>query len=337
MLIATATAATWFAGRLIPPLPSSLDDLPSWTNDHDAALAAIAMIRLPVLVALAWLFATTLAAFLAHAVGSVRGVRWAEAVLTPTQRRLLGVGVTVGLSLAQPVVASASPGGEPHTITMTVIDETTTVVGEAGAEPTTTSTSSPITTNPTTTSPSTTTNPTTANPTTTSTGTPTPTPTEVTRSEVDHTSTTGPVRTDAPPPSHGPDPRNDPAPPSESPSPVGEDARPTDQRPPGSRRTVEVMTVVAEVAEVAATSAALDTKTAHDQPRSQTWTIRPGDHLWRVAEETLRAEGIDPSEATTTAYVQALIETNRDVFVLAAEPDLVYPGQVFALPALPHP
>lgn len=62
-----------------------------------------------------------------------------------------------------------------------------------------------------------------------------------------------------------------------------------------------------------------------------TWTVGPGDHLWRIAEETLgAAQGRPPADAEVARYWQRLILENPDV----TDPDLVLPGQVIALPAV---
>ena len=69
-----------------------------------------------------------------------------------------------------------------------------------------------------------------------------------------------------------------------------------------------------------------------------TVTVRPGDHLWGIAERTLRdASDSAPTDSTITAYWQALIQLNRDRLVDRGNPDLIYPGQVFQLPPLPVP
>ncbi len=66
------------------------------------------------------------------------------------------------------------------------------------------------------------------------------------------------------------------------------------------------------------------------------WTIRPGDHLWRVASRTLASSwGRPASDSAIAGYVDAIIATNRDVFVVRGDADLVYPGQQFVLPPVP--
>ncbi|HVM00809.1 MAG TPA: hypothetical protein VM324_16080 [Egibacteraceae bacterium] len=63
-----------------------------------------------------------------------------------------------------------------------------------------------------------------------------------------------------------------------------------------------------------------------------TWTTAPGDHLWAIAEAVLaRAWGRPPTDAELVPYWQALIERNRPALADPANPDLVYPGQVFQL------
>lgn len=64
-----------------------------------------------------------------------------------------------------------------------------------------------------------------------------------------------------------------------------------------------------------------------------THTIRPGDHLWGIARDTLAARwGRPPTDAEVSRYHHAVIDENRSVLVVADQPDLVLPGQVFALP-----
>ena len=67
-----------------------------------------------------------------------------------------------------------------------------------------------------------------------------------------------------------------------------------------------------------------------------TWTIRPGDHLWRVASVTLNGRWeARPTDAQVLDYLHELISANRERLVVSTDPDLVYPGQVFVLPPVP--
>lgn len=63
------------------------------------------------------------------------------------------------------------------------------------------------------------------------------------------------------------------------------------------------------------------------------WTVRPGDHLWRIAHDTTSARlGRPATEAEVAPYWKQLIETNRPRLVDPNNPDLIFPGQVFVLP-----
>lgn len=66
------------------------------------------------------------------------------------------------------------------------------------------------------------------------------------------------------------------------------------------------------------------------------WTVRPGDHLWHVAETTLaRAWGRPPTDAEVAPYWTAVVEANRSRLIDPANPDLIRPGQVLSLPLPP--
>ena len=64
------------------------------------------------------------------------------------------------------------------------------------------------------------------------------------------------------------------------------------------------------------------------------WTVRPGDHFWRIAEDVLTtALHRAPADHETDPYWQRLVDANRDRLVDRANPDLLFPGQVLVLPA----
>jgi len=75
--------------------------------------------------------------------------------------------------------------------------------------------------------------------------------------------------------------------------------------------------------------------TTPDPSGGGTWTIQPGDHLWSLARRALEEAGHPPSDAEVVVYMRAVVEQNRHLLVVADEPDLVYPGQVFTRPPLP--
>lgn len=63
------------------------------------------------------------------------------------------------------------------------------------------------------------------------------------------------------------------------------------------------------------------------------WTVEPGDHLWRIAEETLLdLRGEAPSTDEVAAYWHVVCEANHDRLVDPDNPDLIMPGQRIVLP-----
>ena len=67
--------------------------------------------------------------------------------------------------------------------------------------------------------------------------------------------------------------------------------------------------------------------------RTLTWTVRPGDHLWRIAEVIVALDdGRTPTDARVEAYLQRLVEANRGRLVQPDDPDLILPGQQLLLP-----
>jgi nucleoid-associated protein YgaU len=85
--------------------------------------------------------------------------------------------------------------------------------------------------------------------------------------------------------------------------------------------------VVAPVAPIAPKSVT----TSAPEP---TWTIRPGQHFWAVAEHVLTETwGRPPTPAEVVPYWKKLIEANRERLSDRNNPDLVFPGQVLVIPA----
>lgn len=58
---------------------------------------------------------------------------------------------------------------------------------------------------------------------------------------------------------------------------------------------------------------------------SRTWTIRPGDSFWSIAEEVTQG-------SAAGAYWSRLVQANRDRLVEPDDPDLLFPGQSVVLP-----
>jgi len=63
------------------------------------------------------------------------------------------------------------------------------------------------------------------------------------------------------------------------------------------------------------------------------WTVKPGECFWSIAEVVL-AERLDraPSDAEIVPFWTSLIDANRDRLLHRENPDLIFPGQVFAVP-----
>lgn len=69
---------------------------------------------------------------------------------------------------------------------------------------------------------------------------------------------------------------------------------------------------------------------APSEPGTDRWTVEAGDHLWSIAEETLRDRGATADTAAVARYWQRLIDANRAA--IGADEDLVHPGLVLVLP-----
>jgi hypothetical protein len=68
------------------------------------------------------------------------------------------------------------------------------------------------------------------------------------------------------------------------------------------------------------------------QPDKQ-WTVAPGDSFWSIAHDTLTGTtGRSFGDREVTAYWKQLIEANRGMLAVPGEVDLIFPGQVVALP-----
>lgn len=79
----------------------------------------------------------------------------------------------------------------------------------------------------------------------------------------------------------------------------------------------------------------VDPDPALDSPTSapETWVVAPGQSLWSISEDVLaRAWSRAPSEGQVAPYWRRLIEANRASLADPENPDLIFPGQVFAVP-----
>jgi nucleoid-associated protein YgaU len=65
--------------------------------------------------------------------------------------------------------------------------------------------------------------------------------------------------------------------------------------------------------------------------KSATVVVQPGDHLWAIAERTMRARlGRAASDGEIVPFWTRLIEANRD---RVADPDVIFAGQELRLPS----
>ncbi len=66
---------------------------------------------------------------------------------------------------------------------------------------------------------------------------------------------------------------------------------------------------------------------------TRTWTVRPGQCFWSIAEEVLAGSLRRPvTVAEILPYWQTLIRANRESLADPDNADLVFPGQVFTVP-----
>jgi hypothetical protein len=107
----------------------------------------------------------------------------------------------------------------------------------------------------------------------------------------------------------------------------------------GSSTPTTTSTTVPEPASVEHMTVEPPTQAAPAMPAVEEpirWTVGPGDHLWRVAEQTLAMSwGRRPTDVEIDAYWRALIAANRSRFADPRNPDLVFVGQVLDLPPIP--
>jgi nucleoid-associated protein YgaU len=72
------------------------------------------------------------------------------------------------------------------------------------------------------------------------------------------------------------------------------------------------------------------------EPPPATWTVRPGDHFWRIAEEVLTESWHrPPTDEEVTPYWARLVDHNRPGLADPDDPDLLFPGQQIVI--LPPP
>ncbi len=69
-------------------------------------------------------------------------------------------------------------------------------------------------------------------------------------------------------------------------------------------------------------------------PAPDRWTVKPGECFWTIAEDVLAQHlGRSPTDAEIVPYWGRLIEANRSELAHRDNPDLIFPAQVFVIPA----
>ena len=64
------------------------------------------------------------------------------------------------------------------------------------------------------------------------------------------------------------------------------------------------------------------------------WTVKRGECFWSIAESVLtERSGRPPTDAEVVPYWHRLIDANRLELAQRDDPDLIFPGQVFVVPA----
>lgn len=64
--------------------------------------------------------------------------------------------------------------------------------------------------------------------------------------------------------------------------------------------------------------------------QSTTYTVEPGDCLWRIARTVLTRTGRVADGPTIAALWRSIYERNAEV--IGSDPDLIHPGQVLSIP-----
>lgn len=65
--------------------------------------------------------------------------------------------------------------------------------------------------------------------------------------------------------------------------------------------------------------------------------VHPGEHLWSIAAQILEEAGGPATDDEVATYWRRLVGANLDRLADPANPDLIFPGQLLAVPALAAP
>ena len=123
-------------------------------------------------------------------------------------------------------------------------------------------------------------------------------------------------------------------PPSRSPAPTASlpgapAGAPPTTRPPAAVAPTAVAPTVPPLAPTAPASTA---PSAAATPAPGSWTVRPGDDFWSIADSVVGASPSPGDTAGVTRYWVRLIQANRSRLADPTDPNLLFPGQVLVLP-----
>lgn len=300
LVVGIALFTGWTDPRLATPALLDPTAWGAWLEARDPTIAAIAVVRL-VLIALTWyLLGATTIQVVAQLGDNLRLARLANALSIPVVRRVVRVGLGVGLAAS--MVTSAT---NPHEPVAATADVTSAVAADDGAprEPTP---PGPATRN-TATAPTmirggVAHDPAAGDATTTRHRSAAPSGAAQTGGTIDGTATAG-----DPPTLHV------------GGATTGDGAQPTNHPP----------TMRTGATDPAGGRAPADDAVDGDD----TWTVRSGDHLWNIAERVLADHlGHAPTDAQVAPYWRRVVEANRQHLPDPGNPDLVLPGMTVELP-----
>jgi nucleoid-associated protein YgaU len=289
-------------GRLAPPPLSSLEGGRAWLEQRQPPEVVFAVLRLLTL-ALGWyLLAVTIVSVVARLLRLAAVVAVIDVVTVPSVRRL--VNAAVGLSLVAsgyPGLAAAAESAPPAVEIMRRLPDAPGAGAVAPPEPAS--------------APTVTMHRLPDEPGDEASVSPSPQPTPAT------------APTPAPAPAAAPSPR----PAATSPSTQATAA-------PPEATTREPTPAAAAATPPTAPAPAVTTPPAPMAPGAVpgSWSVRPGDHFWAIAEQVLAdAWGRPPTDAEVGRYWRTLVETNRSRLPDPANPDLLFPGQSLTVPPPP--
>lgn len=312
-LVAALVAFTAMgSGPLAAPALTDPGSWSAWAAGRDPVIATAAVLRLVVLLLAWYLLGVTTVGAAARLARLTAMVRIADALSVPVVRRVLqsslGVGLATAVAVSSTPVTGARPGGPPPMMAAAAAQD----VAEDVAGPT------PPRMRP--------------------------------LPPREPAAAPSPGHDDSGPPSMPSPPREAPAPLPTSPLP-GDPAPTAPPTPDEPRPTLNDRTDgtdatdgpghtdgVAETGSPSVTGVVATGGDPEAPPQADgtadaaTATVRPGDHLWSIAERHLAARDTPPTEDQVADYWRRLIEANRDRLVDPTNPDLILPGQQFALP-----